>query len=40
MSIPTNAEILTLLDQRNVAVADDLESQSLDFKRGQMPKRI
>ncbi|MBI4622815.1 MAG: ATP-binding protein [Verrucomicrobia bacterium] len=32
MSIPTNAEILILLDRLNTETADDLESQWLDFK--------
>ena len=38
MSVPTNAEILSLLDQLNVSVADDLESQWLDFKPWSGPK--
>jgi ATP-dependent DNA helicase RecG len=32
MSVPTNEEVLNLLDQLDVVVADDLESQWLDFK--------
>jgi ATP-dependent DNA helicase RecG len=32
MSIPTNSEILALLDRLDVDVADDLESQWIDFK--------
>jgi ATP-dependent DNA helicase RecG len=32
MGIPTNAEILTLLDRLSHTVADDLESNYLDFK--------
>ena len=38
MSIPTNAEILALLDRLNAAVADDLETQWLDFKPWTDPK--
>lgn len=32
MSIPTNTDILALLDRLDTAVADDLETQWLDFK--------
>jgi len=32
MAIPTNAEILAFLDKLNISVADDLETQWLDFK--------
>jgi ATP-dependent DNA helicase RecG len=32
MSIPTNAEILSLLDRLDTAAADDLETQWLEFK--------
>lgn len=32
MSIPTQAEILAMLDQLDIQVADDLESKWLDFK--------
>jgi hypothetical protein len=32
MSIPTNDEVLTLLDRLKSLTADDLESQGLDFK--------
>lgn len=38
MAIPTNTEIFALLDQLNVSVADDLETQWLDFKPWQNPK--
>lgn len=38
MSIPTNAEILTLLDRLDSCTADDLESQWLDFKPWNDPK--
>lgn len=38
MSIPTNAGITELLDQLDHCVADDLESQFLDFKPWQGPK--
>ena len=38
MSIPTNAEILSLLDQLDRNVADDLETQWLDFKPCTKPK--
>ena len=32
MTIPSNADLLALLDRLNSATADDLESESLDFK--------
>jgi ATP-dependent DNA helicase RecG len=38
MSIPTHAVIMKILDQLNNCVADDLESQFLDFKPWQGPK--
>lgn len=38
MSIPTNAEITELLARLDECVADDLESQFLDFKPWQGPK--
>lgn len=38
MSIPTNAEILSLLDRLDHAIADDLESHWLDFKPWNNPK--
>lgn len=38
MSIPTNDEVLTLLDRLKSLTADDLESQWLDFKPWQGPK--
>jgi ATP-dependent DNA helicase RecG len=38
MSIPTNAEILALLDRLQYQAADDLESQWLDFKPWTDPK--
>lgn len=31
MPIPTNDDILQLLDQLDTAIADDLESNTLDF---------
>lgn len=37
MSIPDNAQILALLDRLDSCVADDLESQFLDFKAWQGP---
>ncbi|MGQ4808741.1 hypothetical protein NKDENANG_02129 [Candidatus Entotheonellaceae bacterium PAL068K] len=37
MAIPTNAEILALLDQLETSVADDLETQWLDFKPWHEP---
>ena len=38
MSIPTNSEILALLDRLDTVVADDLETQWLDFKPWTSPK--
>lgn len=38
MPIPTNEEILKLLDQLDHAVADDLETQWLEFKPWTDPK--
>ena len=38
MSIPDTAQILALLDRLDFCVADDLESQFLDFKPWQGPK--
>lgn len=38
MSIPTNLEILALLDRLDTEVADDLETQWLDFKPWTGPK--
>ena len=38
MSIPTNSEILALLDRLDTVVADDLETQRLDFKPWTSPK--
>jgi ATP-dependent DNA helicase RecG len=38
MSIPTNDEVLALLDRLKSLTADDLESQWLDFKPWQGPK--
>lgn len=38
LSIPTNADILVLLDQLNTTVADGLETQWLDFKPWTDPK--
>jgi len=38
MSIPDNSQILALLDRLTTGIADDLESQFLDFKPGQGPK--
>jgi ATP-dependent DNA helicase RecG len=38
MSIPTNEEILALLDRLDSVSADDLETQWLDFKPWQGPK--
>ncbi len=38
MSIPTNSEILALLDRLDILVADDLETQWLDFKPWTSPK--
>lgn len=38
MSIPTNEEILHILDQLNESIADDLETQWLDFKPWNDPK--
>jgi ATP-dependent DNA helicase RecG len=38
MAIPTNTEILALLDQLNTSVADDLETQWLDFKPWNSPR--
>jgi ATP-dependent DNA helicase RecG len=38
MSIPTNAEILALLDRLDAEVADDLETQWLDFKPWTGPR--
>ena len=36
--VPTTADILTLLDQLDTCVADDLETQWLDFKPWQSAK--
>ncbi len=38
MSIPDNAQVLALLDRLNDCIADELESQFLDFKPWQGPK--
>lgn len=38
MSIPSNADILALLDQLDTCVADDLETHWLDFKPWTSPK--
>jgi len=38
MGIPTNDEVLALLDRLKSVTADDLESQWLDFKPWQRPK--
>jgi ATP-dependent DNA helicase RecG len=38
VTIPTNTEIVTLLDRLDSVPADDLETQSLDFKPWQSPK--
>ncbi len=38
MTIPTNADILALLDQMDASVADDLETQWLDFKPWNNPR--
>ncbi len=38
MTIPTTADILALLDQLGSHIADDLESEFLDFKPAQGPK--
>ena len=38
MSIPDTAQLLTLLDRLEHGIADDLESQFLDFKPWQGPK--
>lgn len=38
MTIPDTAQILALLDQLEHCIADDLESQFLDFKPWQGPK--
>lgn len=38
MTIPTNAEILGVLDHLNEMVADDLETATLEFKPWQGPK--
>jgi ATP-dependent DNA helicase RecG len=38
MTIPTNAEILTLLDRLDTETADDLETQWLEFKPWTGPK--
>lgn len=38
MSIPDTAQLLTLLDRLDDGIADDLESQFLDFKPWQGPK--
>jgi len=38
MSIPTNSEILALLDRLDSGIADDLETQWLDFKPWNGPK--
>lgn len=38
MSIPDNAQVLALLDRLTDCIADDLESQFIDFKPWQGPK--
>jgi len=38
MSIPTNDEILSLLEKLDIVVADDLETSNLDFKPWNDPK--
>lgn len=38
MSVPTNTEILTLLDRLETCVADELETQWFDFKPWRDPK--
>src|SRR3972149_12223043 len=38
MTIPTNPEILTLLDRLDTETADDLESPWMEFKPWQDPK--
>ena len=38
MSVPDTAEVSRLLDQLEHRIADDLESEVLDFKPWQGPK--